>query len=261
MKTQDFIHPEDEKALRALNSLSIINPLIRIYMKYGCEDYYLGENLGTMVKVSETSYPALEKMVDTISTKIGIKTPQLFIYNDPYMNAFTYGVENPFVAISSSMLERMNVEEVTCVIAHECGHIKCKHSFYKTLLHRIENLGYAVGLISETALGPIYLALQYWNRRSEFSADRCAAVLVGEKVFQRTMLKLTSGVSEINGDDYQLVKQAKDYFMHENSSWWNKIQQNCRVAFNSHPQIVCRAYEIERWKESFSYQRLRSSLG
>ena len=61
-----------------------------------------------MVKVSETSYPALEKMVDTISTKIGIKTPQLFIYNDPYMNAFTYGVENPFVAISSSMLEIMN---------------------------------------------------------------------------------------------------------------------------------------------------------
>lgn len=33
----------------------------------------------------------------------------------------------------------------------------------------------------------------------------------------------------------QLVEQAKKYHRFVNESWWNRIQQNCRVAFNSHP--------------------------
>jgi Zn-dependent protease with chaperone function len=145
-------------------------------------------------------------------------------------------------------------------MAHECGHILCKHVLYNSVVEIIQDFGDDFGVIPFALTGPIYLVLQYWSRRSEFSADRCAAATMGEKVFQRMTLKMVSGLQDTGNDYYQFVRQAKEYHSLENSSLWNKIQQNCRVAFYSHPQMVNRAYEIDRWKGSYSYNQLRSVL-
>jgi Zn-dependent protease with chaperone function len=102
------------------------------------------------------------------------------------------------------------------------------------------------------------MGLQYWSRKSEYSADRCAAAVVGERTFQTSMLKLACGMAEIQGSPYQLVEQAKEYHRFVNDSWWNCIQQNCRIAFNSHPQMCERAWEIDRWKHSWQYKTLYS---
>lgn len=74
------------------------------------------------------------------------------------------------------------------------------------------------------------------------------------------MLKLTSGLADIGTDPYQLVRQAKEYHAHERKSVWSFIQQNCRMAFYSHPQMVNRAYEIDRWKNSYNYKSLTRNL-
>jgi Zn-dependent protease with chaperone function len=120
---------------------------------------------------------------------------------------------------------------------------------YTSVVNLILELGERIGLISYSLTGPICLALQYWSRRSELSADRCAAAVAGEHVFQRMLMKLASGLSDIGADCSQFVRQAEEYHRYENVSWWNKIQQNCRMAFNSHPQMVNRAHEIDRWKK------------
>jgi hypothetical protein len=74
------------------------------------------------------------------------------------------------------------------------------------------------------------------------------------------MLKLTCGMKEINGSPYQLVEQAREYHRLEKSSWIDRIQQNCRVAFYTHPQMVNRAWEIDRWKNSWQYRSLREKI-
>ena len=175
------------------------------------------------------------------------------------MNAYTYGETNTFIALSSSLVERMNINELRCVIAHECGHILCQHTLYNTLLRTIHELGYWLQLLSYATLGPTLMAMQYWSRKSELSADRCAAAVVGERTFQMAMLKLTCGMKEIKGSPYQLVEQAREYHRLEKSSWLDRIQQNCRVAFYTHPQMVNRAWEIDRWKNSWQYRKLRST--
>lgn len=73
-------------------------------------------------------------------------------------------------------------------------------------------------------------------------------------------LKMVSGLQDTGNDYYQFVRQAKEYHSLEDSSLWNTIQQNCRMAFYSHPQMVNRAYEIDRWKVSSTYKQLRSAL-
>jgi Zn-dependent protease with chaperone function len=256
MKASDIMHPEDAKALQMLRKIKGFDAFIRTSMEYGYEQVFRGENLGMMVKVNAQNYPSLYAAFKSVVRKVGIKEPELFIYNDPVMNAYTYGETNTFVALSSSIVEKLNTDEVSGIIAHECGHILCKHTLYNTLLRTIEELGLLLQVISYSTLGPILMAMQYWSRKSELSADRCAAAVVGERTFQTAMLKLTCGMAEIKGSPYQLVEQAREYHRFENDSWWNRIQQNCRVAFNSHPQMCERAYEIDRWKHSYQYRKL-----
>ena len=256
MKATDVMHPEDAKAIQVLRKMKGLDRLIKLMMENGYENIFRGQNLGSMVKVDKHNFPALHSAFTGVVEKVGIKEPELYIYNDPKMNAYTYGETNTFIALSSSLVERLNMGEVRCIIAHECGHILCKHTLYKTLLRTIEELGIWLELISYAAFGPILMGMQYWSRKSELSADRCAAAVAGEKNFQTAMLKLACGMSEIKGDPYQLVIQAREYHQFENDSWWNKIQQNCRIAFDSHPQMCNRAYEIDRWKNSWQYRKL-----
>ena len=256
MEAKDIMHPEDAKALQMLKKLKGFDDLIRWIMENGYEKTFRGENLGFMLKVSERNFPEINLLFRSVVRQVGISMPELYIYNDPVMNAYTYGETNTFIALSSSIVERMTIEELCSVIAHECGHILCKHTLYNTLLRTIEELGLLFEIISYSTLGPILIGLQYWSRKSELSADRCAAVVVGERTYQTAMLKLASGMAEIHGDPYQLVEQAKKYHHFENESWWNRIQQNCRIAFNSHPQMCERAYEIDRWKNSWQYRKL-----
>ena len=227
------MHPEDAKALQMLKKLKGFDDLIRCMMENGYEKQFRGDNLGCYLKVND--------------------------HNDPVMNAYTYGETNTFVAISSSLIERLSIDELRSVMAHECGHILCQHTLYNTLLRTIEELGTLLQIISYSALGPILMAMQYWSRKSELSADRCEAAVVGVEVYQRTLLKLTCGLSKIEGSPYQLVEQAREYHQMKQESWWDVIQQNCRIAFNSHPQSCERAWEIDRWKNSWQYRKLRST--
>ena len=258
MKATDIMHPEDMKALQMLKTIPFIDKLCRKIMQVGYERIFKGENLANMVKATENCMPRVFTLMAKTAKIIGMDAPDVYVYNDPVMNAGTYGETNPFVCISCSCIEKLDDEELMCLMAHECGHILCKHTLYQSVVNVIWELGERMSLISYSLTGPIYLALQYWSRRSEFSADRCATAVSGEKVFQRMMIKITSGLTNIGDDCYQLVRQADEYHKHENHSWWNKVQQNCRMAFYSHPQMVNRAYEIHRWKNSPVYKRLHS---
>lgn len=257
---KDIMHPEDQKAIRVLQAIPFIDSICRRIMEFGYERILRGENLATMVKATERCLPRVYSLMKKTAKRIGIAVPDVYVYNDPVMNAFTYGETNPFVCISSSCVEKLNDDELMCLMAHECGHILCKHTLYNSVVNLIQEFGERMGIITRGMSQPIYLALQYWSRRSEYSADRCAAAVAGEKIFQQMTLKMASGLADVDADPYELVRQAKEYDNYENDSLWNKIQQNCRMAFYSHPQMVNRAKEIDRWKNSFAYKKQRLAL-
>lgn len=260
MKNSDIMHPEDAKVIRVLKKIPLIDEMCRSFMEVVYERIYRGENLGMMVKVGSSYMPELYQDIKDVAKVVGIDTPELFIYNDPVMNAFTFGETRPYVCVSSSLIEKMTREERKAILAHECGHILCQHVLYGSVVETLRMIGEDFGVIGSALTGPIKLALQYWSRRSEFSADRCAAAVVGERTFQVSMLKLTLGLSDVGNDPYRLVKQAREYHAHEKKDLWSKFLQNCRVAFFSHPQNAIRAYEIDRWKNSYAYRRIRQTI-
>lgn len=251
-----IMHPEDAKAIQVLRSLKGFDKIARFAMNYGYEHLIRGENLGEMIQVNSENFPQVYYPFLQVVNAVGIEEPELYIYNDPVMNAYTYGDTNPFIAVSSSTIEKLNQEELKGVLAHECGHILCHHTLYNTMLAILLNTGFAVQLISETVLMPIMAALRYWSRCSEYSADRCAAAVVGERTFQMENLKMTCGLREVYGNPYQLVEQARGYEEHCTNSIWDRIQQTLRTLFYTHPQSCQRALEIDRWKNSWQYKTL-----
>lgn len=255
MNATDIMHPEDLKALDILKKIPLIDEMCRAMLEFVYEKLYMGENLAMMVKVDETYMPELYHDFLDVTKIVSIDTPKLFIYNDPVMNAFTFGETDTFVCVSSSLVEKMNREERKAILAHECGHILCQHVLYGSVVETLRMYAENLGVLGSTLTGPVNLALQYWSRRSEYSADRCAAAVVGERVFQSSMLKIALGLADAGNDPYRLVKQAKEYHAHEKKDVWSRIQQNCRMAFYSHPQFVNRAYEIDRWKNSAVYRK------
>ena len=258
MEAKDIMHPEDAKAIRMIRNITGFNFAVKQMMKYGYEQKYRGRLLAEAVKAEPRNHPALCCSLKKVASKIGIPQPELFIYNMPDVNAYTYGYSNPFIIVSSSLLNTFTIDEVEFVLAHECGHILCKHSFYTTLLNYVIDLRESLGFISETIMHPLYMAYMYWRRRKEFSADRCAACVVGERMSQQAILKLASGVPNTNVNPYQLVEQAREYHNYKKESWWNLIQQNCNIAYDTHPLMCERAWEIDRWKNSWQYRSLRN---
>ena len=163
--------------------------------------------------------------------------------------------------IPGRLLEYLTDEEVSSVIAHECGHIACRHMLYhtlaSTLLRNIERMG-----ILGNAVMPVYWALQYWSRRSELSADRAGAVALGsiEKVVE-VQLRLAGGPREItqNVNVEEFVKQA-DYYDTLQNNTWDKLLQNYAILGASHPFTAIRVREILKWGKTEQCQRILKNI-
>jgi heat shock protein HtpX len=69
--------------------------------------------------------PALGRIVQEIASRAGIPTPKLYLIDLPAPNAFATG-RNPShaaVAVSRSLMDLLNENELRAVIAHEMGHV------------------------------------------------------------------------------------------------------------------------------------------
>ena len=107
MKACDIMHPEDLKAISVLKKIPFVDDMCRTTLELAYERIYRGENLGMMVKVDTSYMPDLYRDLKEVTGIIGMKMPELFVYNDPVMNAFTFGETNPYICVSSSLFVKM----------------------------------------------------------------------------------------------------------------------------------------------------------
>ena len=77
-------------------------------------------------KISETENPQLHQIVNTLSQKCHIQTPQLMLAQIPVPNAFAYGspLTGSRVAVTPGLLTTLNTSEVEAVLGHELGHLR-----------------------------------------------------------------------------------------------------------------------------------------
>lgn len=261
IKAEDFIHPEDEAALRQMESIPGFPTLVKKVLAVGFEELEYGLNMATAIRLSPTQLPKIYNHLPPICERLGIPEPEFYLQMNPMPNAYTFGDTRIFITITSGLVEMMSDEEIDAVIAHECGHILCHHVLYHSIAQIIFSGAVSLGIIGKLAI-PAQFALLYWSRKSELSCDRCASVITSPEVVVRTMARLAGGprsITEgINFDEW--ARQADQYDEIKNENLWNKSLQLCAIATKDHPFAAVRVREVLKWGQSPQYKAMTAGI-
>lgn len=258
-----FIHPEDEKALAAMKAVPGFDALVKKFMQVGYETLLHGVNMASKIRLSNSQLPKIYNRVKRICEKMDFDCPEVYLEMSPYPNAYTYGDTNVFMVLTSGLFDYLDDDEIDSVIAHECGHIVCHHVLYHTLAEFLRTgMTGIIGSLAE----PLKLAIFYWERKSELSADRAAALVCGVDTVVRMQLRLAGGpkalTDTVNIEEW--ANQAEQYEEIRNGSLWNRVLQMGATMSLDHPFAAVRVREALNWSRTDSFhlaeQLLEGSL-
>jgi Zn-dependent protease with chaperone function len=259
---RDFIHPEDETAMRRLKTVPGLQTITKWLLDIGSESLFHGLYMAQGIRLSPTQLPHLYNHLPPICQKFGIAEPEFYLVTGP-PNACTLGDTRTFLVITSGLLSYVkNDKELVAILAHECGHILCRHVLYKTMAYMLAGTTGTLGVLGKLAV-PVQLALNYWSRRSELSADRAELVYLGDSApVLGALARLAGGPAEItnNINFEEFAAQAEGYVDLQKNSKWHKILQTLAIMDSTHPFSAVRVHEIMKWEKSEQYQRLRAVL-
>lgn len=158
--------------------------------------------------------------VQELSTKAGIKMPEVGIFPSYQSNAFATGWNKnaALVAVSTGLLQRMSRDEVKAVLGHEIGHVANGDMVTLSLIQGVVNtfvmffsriIGnfvdrvvfkneegpgiayYVTSIIADIVLGILASVIVMWfSRRREFKADIAGAELAGKQSMINALRRL-----------------------------------------------------------------------
>jgi Zn-dependent protease with chaperone function len=261
MISTDFIHPEDAKALKTLEAIPGLKLVIRKFLELGYERMYYGMNMASQIRLSPTQLPEIYKHLPPICEKLGMEVPEFYLEMNPLPNACTYGDTKIFIRVTSGLVEMMNDDELDAVLAHECGHILCRHTLYRSIATTLFNEGLRFGLLDDIA-EPLKIALYYWMRKSELSCDRVSALVTSPETVMRVMARLSGGPKSLTaGVNFkEWAEQADKYDEIYNDGLWNRSLMIYNTMLMSHPFAAVRVREILKWCDTDQFVNIKSSL-
>lgn len=257
-----YIHPEDRQTLEALKGLPGFQQLLKAFMKEWSEKYARMIHMSGCVRISRTQMPEYYEMLEGVCEKLGIEVPELYLERNVVPNAYTSGDTKPFIVLTSGLVETLPKELIPTILAHECGHIACRHVLYRTMGTLLFN-----GTISALSILipfgavislPLEIAFYNWMRASEYSADRAAVLCDGSAD------RMIEVCMRLAGFDGEMSEEAKEAFLEQAREYETLAQDSARnksIEFlllrrRTHPFTAVRALECVRWASSEQYQHI-----
>ncbi|GAC1356511.1 MAG: M48 family metallopeptidase [Ktedonobacteraceae bacterium] len=253
-------HPYDRVALSALQKVPGLDIVVRKFIELFPERIAYIQNVAQTVRVSSKQCSQLYKSLQEACEILDVREPEMYVAQSPIANAYTSGHDHPYIVVTTGLLDLLNEEEVLAVIAHELGHIKSGHVLYKTMARGISFL---LAIIGDMTLGigrfigrTLEATLLEWDRKSEFTADRSAMLVVQDsEVILSLMMKLAGGTlfQRDQMDAKEFLKQA-DLYEDIDLNLLDRMYKLVMVSVVSHPLIIVRARESMNWFESKEYK-------
>ena len=252
-----YAHDLDRQAADALNQFPKFVKLLESYSANYDEKAAKIDLLSTAIRLSENQMPEIYGLLPPICEQLGIDTPEFYYVRDKRANAATFGSVHPCVYVTSGLVNKLPFHLLPSVLAHECGHIACKHSLYHSIAAQLVGGIDRSPLVRIPAIGKyltptLVRALLFWDRCSELSADRAAALCDGTADKTIDVLLRLNGYGK-NVDRKEFLKQALDLKSFVNDSQSNKLMELMLVQDETHPRLATRAYECYEWSQSTQY--------
>lgn len=265
LSKHEYIHPADSKALAALKAIPGVDTSLKKLLEWTGESAIRVMFMASAIKVTSKQCPDLHAKLQIACTTLGVDMPDLYVQQNPLVNAFTGGVEKPIIVLHSALIERLNDEETLAVIAHEVGHIHAEHVLYLTaarLMEAVANLSVArlipgSEIIKFVVSAGIASALLAWARRAELSCDRAALLVVQDPhVIGRTMMKLAGGTFASKIDYDLFLEQGREFQKNYDAKKLDKFWADIINAGLSHPFPIWRVSEVLKWVEDGEYDEV-----
>jgi len=202
VESRHYQHPADLDSLVNLRAIKWFERLSKTLVATDLEtDFYL-LNLSDNVLLREAEFPELNTALKRACDVLGVaRVPRLFLDTRPDPYSLCIGEAQSLIVISSGLVELLDEEELQCAIAHEVGHLACGHAYYKLLTENFANLNQLSSLIPGMGIASfaVKLALYDWYRKADFSADRAAALVMGDAGIVLRMVGKVAGGSRLLG--------------------------------------------------------------
>lgn len=251
-------HPADRGALVALRKLRGFDTVLKAVNGLINERTQRLMLLGNAVRVDERQFPAIHWLLADVGRVLDARAlPELYVVNDPVVNAMTIGMDRPIILLNSGLVDLMDEEELRFVVGHELGHALSGHAVYRTLLLRLMEFSGALNALPLGGLGIRLLvaALMEWSRKAELSADRAGLLATQDPAAALRVHMKTAGGGHLEDlDPASFLAQGAEYA--EGGDLRDSILKLMLVEQRSHPFAVVRAAEAKRWVDSGAYTRI-----
>jgi len=237
---------------------------------------YLIDLMYRAKKVSKTEEPELYDMVERLSRRTGANMPTLMIAKIPIPNAFAYGspLTGTRVAVTTELLDKLDLEEVEAVIGHELGHLKhrdvqimmvvsmlpalfyyvgyslfwsAQYSRYSGRQER-GNAGLAalIGILSIVIYWVLTLFTLYLSRLREYYADRHSVSVVedGARKLSEGLVKIVRSTERVRKRHPETgsLSSFKALFISDPDSSTRDLQELSQVGVASSDQSLVETY-------------------
>lgn len=217
----------------------------------------------TSMAAGPTQFPEIYRISCDCARTLGIGMPNVFILNNPTMNAFTYAMDDiePMVVIHSGLIERLTPGELKYIIGHECGHIQNYHSAYQYLSQLVLGVGLdvTIGVISGIShlLAGLMTAgssalLAAWSRAAEVTADRAGMICADrpEDCYSALAKIMYGGIIGSEQEiDYDAIRAQLEHTV-------SSVAKYSEI-LDSHPAIARRIAALQEFRECRIYYEWR----
>ncbi len=255
ISSRAYEHPADRSALVALRKLTGFDVILRNIASLFSDRALRLLFLASSVRASEQQFPQVYQMMLDGAYVLDLpRVPELFIWQNPEVNAMALGTDKPFIVITTGLVDLMDEDELRFVIGHELGHVLSGHAVYRSMLFALLNLVTRLALIPIAWIGlkAVIWGLEEWYRKSELSCDRAGLLACQDVAASRRALMKTAGgsrLAELSADAF--LEQAREYDgVPDVRESLIKLMQ---LQGTTHPFAVIRFAELDRWASSGDY--------
>lgn len=266
ISTDAYISDNDRRALEALKRVPLLPKIVQKFYEVGLDRWLYCYNMSMSVRCGPKQYRTLYEIMRESCAVLDMPEPELYVTSNPFPNAYTSGVERPYVTIRSSMIDTLTDEQLFHLMGHELGHVKAGHTLYKSvaavLAPLLELIGRRTFGLGDAASIALVLAMSEWSRQAEISADRA-----GLLVAQSLDLSIDANLAMCAGPNRLSHEMSREAFMDQARTYqdMNALDAIGKVVIfllmsstYTHPMPVHRTQELERWVLSGAYERIMS---
>lgn len=183
--------------------------------------------LGNALRVERGHFSNLKVITGQIAALLRMAEPEVYVFQDPYLNAFSMGFKRPYtVAFHSAIVEHLDQEELTAILAHEVGHIWFGHTKISAYVTPVVFQIPIVSPVMEYIFG-------FWARRTELSCDRLALLVTrNPRAVIEGLVKAHIGPHFLQ----QLDAEGVLFQEHQTKGLLNKLAQS----ISTHPFMTTR---------------------